>query len=104
MMNLKPTELAAAVGIGVPYASQILSGTRTNVSTKIALAAFRAFGVRLGLLAEMNDDDIAKLVMQQLTPDEAAICHGGDAADTVDASFLPDHATNNADDNKTHNT
>ena len=74
-MDLQPKQLAEAAGISPSHASNILSGNR-GASAEIALAAFRAFGVRLGLLAEMTDADIAKLVAQQLTP---ADCHGADA-------------------------
>jgi transcriptional regulator with XRE-family HTH domain len=74
-IDLQPKQLAEAAGISPSHASNILSGNR-GASTEIALTAFRAFGVRLGLLAEMTDADIAKLVAQQLTPAE---CHGADA-------------------------
>ena len=57
---VKPKELAAAAGISASYASQILGGTRP-ANAQIALAAFRAFGLRLGLLAEMTEADLAKL-------------------------------------------
>lgn len=55
-----PTKLAAGLGISVSYASQLLNGTR-QASSGIALAAFRTFGLRLGLLADMTDADIEKL-------------------------------------------
>lgn len=72
-IDLRPKELAKAAGISPSHASNILSGTR-KASDDIALAAFRAFGVRLGLLAEMTEADIAKLASQPV-----AECHGGDA-------------------------
>ena len=76
MINPTPTDFAAALGISVSHASNILSGKRP-AGQDIALAAFRAFGVRLGLLAEMTDADISRLCAQG---SEAAECFGGDAA------------------------
>lgn len=55
-----PKALAEAAGISGAYASMILTGKRP-CSSDIALVAFRAFGVRLGLLADMTDGDIDKL-------------------------------------------
>lgn len=59
-MPITPTKLAHEAGISVSYASQILNGAR-GCSQEVALVAFRVFGVRLGLLAEMTDADIDKL-------------------------------------------
>jgi plasmid maintenance system antidote protein VapI len=72
--SVTPTRLAEALGISVPYASQILNGTRTRCSSEIALAAFRTFGLKLGLLADMTDDDVAKLCAQQ--------CHAASDSET----------------------
>jgi transcriptional regulator with XRE-family HTH domain len=73
---ITPTELAAALGISVSYASQLLSGARSTGSSDIALGAFRLFGLKLGLLADMTDDDVSKLCAQQ--------CHA--ATDTPPAA------------------
>lgn len=70
-ITVSPKELAAAIGISSSYASQILTGTR-NASTEVALAAFRAFGVRLGLLAEMTEADLEKLCACVHAPADAA--------------------------------
>ena len=59
-MTMTPTSLAQSAGISVSYASQILNGSR-GCSTDVALVAFRVFGERLGLLAEMTEADIQKL-------------------------------------------
>ncbi len=62
--DLEPKKLAEAAGISPSHASNILNGKR-GASPDIALAAFRSFGLRLGLLAQMSDEDIAKLCEQQ---------------------------------------
>jgi hypothetical protein len=72
-----PKQLATAASISAPYASMILSGKRP-ASSEIALAAFRTFGLKLGLLADMTDDDIAKLCAQQ--------CHAASDSESVAAS------------------
>lgn len=84
----KPSELAAAAGISPSHASNILAGRR-EASSEIALNAFRALGVRLGLLADMSDADIAKLCSQK--PCDVAECQGGDAV-ASDADAVLDHA------------
>lgn len=57
MEKLTPTKLSQAVGVSVPYASQILSGERTPpVSTAIRI--FRATGHRLGALETATDEEI----------------------------------------------
>lgn len=90
---LRPRELCELTAISASYASQILSGARP-CPQDIALAAFRAFGVRLGLLAEMTEADIAKLASQP-----APECHGGDAAASEgDESESVHGATDNAGD------
>lgn len=84
-----PTQLSNATGISRPYSSQILSGARP-CPQDIALKAFRAFGVRLGLLAEMTEADIAKLASQPV-----AECHGGDACASEGESESVHGATDN---------
>lgn len=63
-IDLEPKKLVEVAGISPSHASNILNGKR-GASAEIALAAFRATGVRLGLLAQMSDEDIAKLCEQQ---------------------------------------
>lgn len=80
--KLSPKLFADRVGISAPYASMILRGLRPATSD-IALAAFRHFGLRLGLLAEMTDEDIAKLCDERChtpanTPAPAALSSGFD--------------------------
>lgn len=58
--SLKPTKVAAAVSISVPYASQILAGRR-QPSTGVAVRIFREFGVKLGPIANASESDIAAL-------------------------------------------
>lgn len=55
-----PTEFAAAAGISVPYASQLLSGNRAP-SQALAISIFRKTGQKLGPLARMSDADIDEL-------------------------------------------
>lgn len=81
--ELTPKALSDLVGISRSYSSQILSGTRPCPQA-VALKAFRAFGVRLGLLAEMDDADIAKLAAQTTEP---PACHGADACASAPSSF-----------------
>jgi transcriptional regulator with XRE-family HTH domain len=59
--SLHSTELAACIGVSNSYAHQILAGKKKNVAQHLALKAFRELGVRIGLLAEMTDDDIRQL-------------------------------------------
>lgn len=75
--TLRPSELCEVTGISPSYASQILSETRP-CPPDIALAAFRAFGVRLGPIAALTDEDIAKLAIRPCD-EPAPACHGGDA-------------------------
>lgn len=52
-----PTELAAAAGISVPYASQIMSGERIPpVATAISI--YRKTGLKFGPIADANEEDI----------------------------------------------
>lgn len=61
MTNISsPTEFAAAVGISVPYASQILNGQR-DPSRALAITIFRRTGQKLGPIAGASDDDIEML-------------------------------------------
>lgn len=61
----KPTDLAATIGISVPYASQILTGTRTP-SRALAIRCFRLTGWRHAVLTGLDDADIA--VLEKLEP------------------------------------
>lgn len=60
MTELSPTTFAQAVNISVPYASQLLSGSR-DISRDIAIRAYRALGVKLGPIAAATDEEIAVL-------------------------------------------
>jgi hypothetical protein len=57
---VRPTHLAAELGISVAYASMLLGGSRPW-TTPLALKAWRAVGVKLGPLAAISDDDCAQL-------------------------------------------
>lgn len=59
-MALTPTELAKALSISAPYASQILSGKR-DMSREMAIRLFRATGDKLGPIAKATDDEIEVL-------------------------------------------
>lgn len=52
-----PTKLASAAGISVPYASQLLSGSRTP-SRKLAITIWRRAGVKLGPLADATPEEL----------------------------------------------
>ncbi len=69
--ELTPKSLAERVGISGSYASQILNGRRP-CPQDVALAAFRAFGVRLGLLAEMTEADLDRLCAER--GGDGAVC------------------------------
>lgn len=61
---LTPTKLAKAVGISVPYASQLLNDNpaeRRTPSHALAIRIFRATGHRLGPIADASDAEIAIL-------------------------------------------
>ena len=72
-----PTDFASAVGISIPYASQLLNGSRPW-PRKIALTAYRKLGVKLGPIADATDEEIAVLerfepsALQSTTPSEKA--------------------------------
>ncbi len=57
---LTPTKLSAAVGISVPYASQILSNRRTP-ALGMAIRIFRETGAKFGPISGASDDEIAVL-------------------------------------------
>lgn len=59
-----PTSFAAAAGISVPYASQILSGVRTP-SQALAISIFRRTGRKFGPIANMSDELIDELARSQ---------------------------------------
>lgn len=53
----KPTVLSDMLGISVPYASQLLSGSR-GWTRALAIKAYRVSGVKIGPIAEATDDEI----------------------------------------------
>ncbi len=53
----KPTALADLLSISMPYASQLLGGSRPWPKA-LAIAAYRKTGVKLGPIAEATDDEI----------------------------------------------
>lgn len=57
---LTPTKLSQAVGVSVPYASQLLAGKRIPPQA-MALRIYRATGRKLGPIATASDDEIAVL-------------------------------------------
>jgi transcriptional regulator with XRE-family HTH domain len=58
--TLTPTKLAEAVGISVPYASQIMKGRRIPL-TPMAVRIYRATGHKFGPIAKASEDEIAVL-------------------------------------------
>jgi transcriptional regulator with XRE-family HTH domain len=60
-----PTEFAAAAGISIAYASEILAGKRTP-STRLAIDIFKRTGRKFGSIIAASDDDIA--VLDRVTP------------------------------------
>jgi len=54
---LTPTGLKKAVGISVPYASQIIRGER-HPAQALAIRIFRATGVKFPPIAEASDAEI----------------------------------------------
>lgn len=58
-----PTTLAAAAGISVPYASQILSGSRVP-TWEMAVAIYRKTGKKFGPLANLSDETVAEIAAQ----------------------------------------
>lgn len=59
-----PTDFAAAAGISVPYASQILSGKRSPAMS-LAISIYRKTGRRFGALVDVPDDEIDVLERHQ---------------------------------------
>lgn len=55
-----PTAFASATGISVPYASQLLSGSR-NPSRPLAIHLLRTTGWKHPVLAELSDEQIDML-------------------------------------------
>jgi transcriptional regulator with XRE-family HTH domain len=58
MAKLSPTELARRAGISVPYASQLLTGTREKPSLELALQIYDETGLQLGLLKGLKAEEI----------------------------------------------
>jgi transcriptional regulator with XRE-family HTH domain len=58
--SIRPTDLAAKLGVSVAYASQLLSGAR-KPSLELALRFFDEADVRLGPLVGATDEEIATL-------------------------------------------
>lgn len=61
----RPVALAKDAGISVPYASQILSGTRTPARS-LAIHIFRKTGWKHPLIAELTDEQLSTL--EQIEP------------------------------------
>jgi hypothetical protein len=57
-MSITPTELDRATGIGLSYASMVLSGKRVP-SPKAAAKIYTETGLKLGLFAQLSDADAA---------------------------------------------
>jgi DNA-binding transcriptional regulator YdaS (Cro superfamily) len=57
---IKPSKLAGALGISVPYASQLLGGQRTP-NAELALRIWRAEGPKLGPIEALSDDECDQL-------------------------------------------
>lgn len=58
--SIRPTDLAAKLGVSVAYASQLLSGTR-KPSLELALKYYDIAGIALGPLVGATDAEIATL-------------------------------------------
>ena len=74
-----PTKLAADVGISVPYAWQLLNGTRVPPNP-MALRIWRAAGVKLGALEALSDEECAQLERLSGAVREASNASEGQAA------------------------
>ena len=85
LIELKPSALVEELGISASYASQVLSGAR-RAPWDVSLRVFRVFGVRIGVLAEMSDEDIGRLCAER---------HGGNG-DTCASSIPSAGKSNNA--------
>ena len=66
-----PTRLAAEAGISVPYASQLLNGTRVPPAP-MALRIWQATGCKLGPLETLTDDECAQFARLSGAVREAA--------------------------------
>lgn len=55
--ELTPSRLASAIGISLPYASQVLSGARPP-AVPLAIRIYRATGHKLGPIQNATDEDI----------------------------------------------
>lgn len=60
MANITPTQLSAAVGISLPYASQIINGRRAPARA-LAIHIFQRTGAKFGPISRMSDEDISTL-------------------------------------------
>jgi transcriptional regulator with XRE-family HTH domain len=58
--KLKPSALAEAIGVSLPYASQILSNARPP-KVPLAIRIYRATGHKLGPIAGATEDEITAL-------------------------------------------
>lgn len=62
---LTPTSLSRAVGISVPYASQLLKGPKSeggrDMPLGLAIRIYRAVGHKLGPISDASDAEIAIL-------------------------------------------
>lgn len=65
MSTLRPTEFAEKAGISLPYASQILGGSR-NPSRPLAIHILRRTGWRHDSIADLSDQQIDML--EQIEP------------------------------------
>jgi hypothetical protein len=70
-----PTELAAAIGVSTPYASQLLSGVRIP-PVPTAIKVFRAIGLKLGPIQGASDDEIDVLLRPPTTGPDVAMLQG----------------------------
>ena len=60
MSDLTPTGLANALSISVPYASQLLGGSR-EMPRDLAIKLYRATGLKMGPIADASDEQIETL-------------------------------------------
>ena len=74
-----PTRLAAEAGISVPYASQLLNGTRVPPNP-MALRIWQATGCKLGALESLTDAECAQFARLSGAIREAATSGEGQAA------------------------
>lgn len=67
----RPSALAELLAISLPYASQLLSGARPW-PRKLAIAAYRKTGAKLGPIAAATDAEIDVLERFEPSSDRAA--------------------------------